>query len=526
VRLDRVYIDGFKNLRDVEVDFDQTRLTTVVIGQNGSGKSNLIEAIVDVFRFADLNRGKPRFRYEVDYRLDGRKIRLSNLGDAPVVTCEGERIPRTIFEREKETYFPDLIFGYYSGGSRRLEQLFDSHQRRYYDAIKRNEDLEECRKALNERRLFYCRPIHGAFALLSFFAFPSQAVARLLTEKLGVTGFHSALVVFRQPSWFTKQGRRGRLAQAHDLWGAMGPAGICARAIRDVAFHPLALEDRPIDDYRDKGGTEVQLGAFLRSRDSFNGFSERYANDREFFAGLESMDISDLVRDLHTWVKRADDETGDVSFADLSDGERQLLMALGLIRISTGKRALFLLDEPDTHLNPHWQLTYLDLIRQWTEVTADESRCHIVMTSHNPLTVAALRKEEVRVMVPEEGRVSVRPPYTDPIGMGFTATLTEIFGLTTSLDLDTQRAIDERNELTQIDVRTDQQERRLIELNDRLNRLGFMFEDREPLYHDFLQAWKDVRYAERPPLSQDQLEIRRRAMAELIGELAKQRESA
>src|SRR4051812_10887626 len=167
------------------------------------------------------------------------------------------------------------------------------------------------------------------------------------------------------------------------------------------------------------------------------------------------MDISDLVRDLHLWIKRTNDDSGDVSFSDLSDGERQLLMALGLIRISRGKRALFLLDEPDTHLNPHWQHTYLDLIREWTEVTSTESQCHIIMTSHNPLTIAALQKEEVRVMFQEEsGKIAINPPYTDPRGMGFTATLTEIFGMPTSLDPDTQRAIDARNVLARSAART------------------------------------------------------------------------
>ena len=94
--------------------------------------------------------------------------------------------------------------------------------------------------------------------------------------------------------------------------------------------------------------------------------------------------------------------------------------------------------------------------------------------------------------------------------MGFTATLTEIFGMPTSLDPETQRAVDERNELAQLPVRTQDQERRLIELNDRMNRLGFMFEDREPLYHDFLQAWKDVKYSGRPPLTPDQVALRRK----------------
>ena len=81
--------------------------------------------------------------------------------------------------------------------------------------------------------------------------------------------------------------------------------------------------------------------------------------------------------------------------------------------------------------------------------------------------------------------------------MGFTATLTEIFGLPTSLDMETQRLVDERNLLAQLAKKSDAQEREQIAINDKLARLGFLFEDREPLYQDFLRAWHDVRYADR-----------------------------
>ena len=74
MRLDRVYIDGYKNLKDVEANFDEKRLTSVVIGENGAGKSNLLEAIVDVFRFVDIGQGKLRYRYEVDYRIDSHSV--------------------------------------------------------------------------------------------------------------------------------------------------------------------------------------------------------------------------------------------------------------------------------------------------------------------------------------------------------------------------------------------------------------------------------------------------------------------
>ena len=53
------------------------------------------------------------------------------------------------------------------------------------------------------------------------------------------------------------------------------------------------------------------------------------------------------------------------------------------------------------------------------------------------------------------GKIGVVPPYTDPKGISFTATLTEIFGLRTSLDPETQRQVDERNALARIDKRTE-----------------------------------------------------------------------
>jgi hypothetical protein len=147
------------------------------------------------------------------------------------------------------------------------------------------------------------------------------------------------------------------------------------------------------------------------------------------------------------------------------------------------------------------------------------------MSSHNPLTIAALDRREVRVMFTDaKGKVSVTPPYTDPKGMGFTATLTEIFGLPSSLDPETQRQVDERNSLARLEQRSEAQEKHLIEINDKLGRLGFMFEDREPLYQDFLRAWQDVKYADRPPMSPVQIERRHNAMKVLINDLLKKPE--
>ena len=542
MRLLRVYIDGYRNLKNVTVDFDRDSLTTVVIGENGSGKSNLIEAIVEVFRAWDLGEQRfIKFAYEIEYVIGGTPVRIwgdksayhGRVGDqdAPTASYDvniiGNPNKRGI---SLGRHFPDLIFGYYSGTSRKIEKLFDAHQSRYYGVVSKELDGAEYDSARVARRLFYCRPIHGVLALLSYLAKPGKdgEVKKLLTERLKISGFHSALAHFKEPSWFSGS-KVTAVREAGSLWGAHGPAGACACALKDAAFHPLELEGATVDDYRRKASKEAQLACFLRDQKALKAFADNYPNDQDMFAALEAADISDLFREMIVWVTRINDASGDISFSDLSDGERQLLMVLGLIRVSRGKEALFLLDEPDTHLNPAWQLTYLELIREWTEVATkgEEDNCQIIMTTHNPLTIAALTKKEVRVMQKgEDEQVTVSEPYADPRGLGFTSTLTEIFGLPTTLDPETQKQIDERNQLARIDERSEKQERLLIELNDKLDRLGFMHESRDPLYDDFLKAVQDYKYADRPPMSQDQIETRRLAMQALIKSLSKERGTA
>ena len=49
MRVDRLYLKGFKNLKDFEVDFDVTSPRQVVVGRNGVGKSNLLERLLPGF---------------------------------------------------------------------------------------------------------------------------------------------------------------------------------------------------------------------------------------------------------------------------------------------------------------------------------------------------------------------------------------------------------------------------------------------------------------------------------------------
>ncbi|MCW1985107.1 UNVERIFIED_ORG: putative ATPase [Sphingomonas sp. R1F5B] len=525
MRLLRVWIDGYRNLKNVEVNFDRENLTTVVIGENGSGKSNLIEAIVEVFRACDPKFEVPKFSFSIEYLIRDFRIKLEKQG-GKLIAMQVDHAGQSGFTGghfvNPASVAPDLIFGYYSGSGSRLEKLFEPHQKNYYDTIKNNITRQAYDAAKRRRRLFYCRPFHGALALLAQFGHPgdSPEIAPLVQRTVRIKGFHSALAVLKQPSWFQGSQVQAR-REAQNLWGAHGPAGECARALQRVAFHPIEIGDaKVIDDYRKQAKPESQVGCFIRDENALQRFSRHFNNDRDMFDALEATDISDLFRDVIVWVDREMDGGGDISFSDLSDGERQLLMVLGLIRVSRGKEALFLLDEPDTHLNPAWQLTYLELIREWTELAADEDKCQIIMTTHNPLTIAALEAKEVRIMSSDaSGQVSVAPPRIDPKGLGFAGVLTDIFGLSSTLDKPTQELIDRRNELARKEQLTPAMAKEFADIREELRHLGFLYEERDKLYSEFLKQLDKVELADVDPLTPDELRAREAESRRIVEEL-------
>lgn len=69
MKVDKLHIRSrFKNLENVKVDFDEDHLMTVVVGRNGSGKSNVLEALVSIFRNLDLGEAPP-FSYKLKFQL-------------------------------------------------------------------------------------------------------------------------------------------------------------------------------------------------------------------------------------------------------------------------------------------------------------------------------------------------------------------------------------------------------------------------------------------------------------------------
>ena len=517
MRLDWLKIGQFKNLTDIEINFDEGELSTVIVGENGTGKSNVIEALVAIFRDLDLGEQTP-FAYALAYNCHGYRVEIDNSADGSAfsVTVDGKPKTRAAFKAKKSTYLPANVFGYYSGSSRRLEQLFDKHQLRYYKKVISPGSTAADILNLDLRRLFYCRPSYGQLALLSYFAFGSDSAKTFLKKHMGIIGFDSALLILRKPRW--ADGRSSAThakASEQNFWNSSGLVRTLLDKLWAQALAPIADRAREQDDYRAKPTNEEQIYIFLKDLKTLNDVALSFEDERTFFALLETLDISDLIREVRIWVKK-EDISGEIPFHEISDGEKQLLSVLGLMRFTSQDESLFLLDEPDTHLNPNWKWDYLHLVKD----VAQRGESHIILTTHDPLTIGSLKASQVQVMARSKaGSVTVCPPEVDPRGLGFTSILTQIFGLPTTLDPDTQQELDERNMLLRLDQRTPPQEHRLLELSERLRRLGFVLEDREPEYEQFLRALTEFKQQGRAALSPELIAQRNHVAKRILSEI-------
>lgn len=513
MKIQTIRIREFKNLRNFEAQFGTESLTTVLIGQNATGKSNLLEALVIIFR--DLDLGEPAsFEYALRYECRGKQVEIVTEERAgsrsPRITLDGSRIPYSIFLNDPEhRYLPSNVFGYYSGPSSRFESHFAKHQEKFYRQLLESESDQALRP------LFYARLIHSQFVLLAFFYEEDREAFAFLKDYLNIEALESVLFVLKQPQtkWPSERGDKR-------FWQARGAVQQFLDKLHLHALAPLRLTQRVDIDFV-KRRTEERVYLFLKDSGALRKLRAYYATPNIFFKALESTYLSKLLAEVRIRVRiRTCD--GALTFKELSEGEQQLLTVLGLLRFTREDEALFLLDEPDTHLNPIWSLHYIDLLNS---IVGDQKSSQILMTTHDPLTIAGLTRDQVRVMYKDEGTglISARIPEHDPKGMGVSGILTsELFGLRSDLDLETLKLLDEKRDLAAKEQLTERDKLRLAELREALKNVDMSSRARDPLYGEFVKAlWAREGFQETqevvltPEQQKARSELARQAIAEL-----------
>ena len=75
MKIKELTINNYKGFKNFHISFDSASPITTIIGQNGIGKSNLIEIIVKIFKSLDLNEALD-FSYTIIYECRSHEVQV------------------------------------------------------------------------------------------------------------------------------------------------------------------------------------------------------------------------------------------------------------------------------------------------------------------------------------------------------------------------------------------------------------------------------------------------------------------
>ena len=402
--LTRLRVQGFKNLVDVDVRFDQF---TCIAGPNGAGKSNLFDAITFLGDLASMPIMKAASRAR------GTNGRISDFQSLFFKNAKGQFlpmlfvaeiiVPSSVTDDFDRAAIPTATFLEYTLELRLSETHADPSPA---DPIYiEQEGLRAINSSDAAKHLGFSRP--KTWMKKHIFGPDSRRTPFISTEISGIQG-QPAIRLFGDQ---TKRGGPPFLVPARKspqtvLSGANSsthPTALAAqrelRSWRLLQLEPSAL--RKSDTFRDDPhitSTGEHLPAVLMRLDRYAEVSERLSN---LLPDIVSITVdANEQHDVKTVLLTMKDKQ-TYTASSLSDGTLRF-MALAVLALDPEFGGLLCMEEPENGIHPSRIPQMLNLVRSLSEdVDSDDDASttspmrQLIINTHSPLVVGELRDDEL-----------------------------------------------------------------------------------------------------------------------------------
>lgn len=329
-------VKGYKNL-NIDVDFENTDRYCCFIGLNGSGKSNILEAISAIFyslyHIAILTDGLRKypceFKYKISYILKGEYYEIQ---DGKLKN--GGKITNDIL--------PKNVIVSYSGEDTRL-------WKKYY-------------KPIYEK---FCNKVTATPSFtppflfnISKYQWELSLLVLLFSEDIDVVPFVESIT----------KGCECEISFNYNLANLRKWEGTQTEAL--------------IEKLREN--TTYTIGAF---RNLINDISFIEQASTLFYCLYKCCSESDSQ--VISKINISFSGRGNVE--GLSEGEKKMIIANTMIHILASKDSLCMFDEPDSHIHISRKTGLLQLI--------DTPDRYNILTSHSPIFINIMRNENIRHIV-------------------------------------------------------------------------------------------------------------------------------
>ena len=401
MRLKSVYISHYKNLHDFTLNFDGNSFIDVFVGKNGTGKSNLFEALIEIFRHIfefDREKEDLDFSYKIQYQINEDEVEIEwSWGEMSHPELKKKIQPRKFYINSKKrktignTPLPNNVLIYYSGHNDTVTGLVEKYETAFRKRIKRS-DFDEARYFIG------IGPQYKALLLaMSLIQSNTNKARQYICQKLGIeTVAKEIRLVLDRPYYATDS--RFDIEYNDETDRYWKPEGITKTFL-----------DRLSTCISSASGSSVRSEGYFASEDRYilyfdiaiiqNVFTDLTV--QELFRQFDNLKTLGMLTDISIPLQLAG--SIDTNITHFSDGQFQTVYIYTIMELFKDRNCITLLDEPDSFLHPEWQFDFLKQVFDITDIAPQKN--HVIMSSHSAATLCCLEEQHIRLFHIDNSRV-------------------------------------------------------------------------------------------------------------------------
>lgn len=414
-------------------------------GLNGSGKSNVLEALANIFyhlecctlnaeyseylKSKDFQKSKSDpLAYELEYFIipkDSEKKLTTDYVNV-IVRKETNEAPKIqIKAQDQETdfsfeelsisirrYLPELVIGYSSGENEILSLPFVKSRLlqldEYYYHLKNRKKIKITYDLAvkPESSLVYMDYHMSQAILLSNFLLQEEDTLKPIKKQLEIDKLHSFRLVINNLKLY-------HLDDDKNL-------GYLLPLVEETIFKLRKCSTVRYFETKENGDDDFEFLDFYVNDATRLAFKEHFATPLKLFRAFQVLSLLNLRvvdNELKNEIYKSDslyamykipalkerehifhfnlfrikkeNSQDKMLLKAFSDGEHQFLHTMGICLMLQDKNTLFLLDEPETHFNPEWRSEFISLLKDSLNKSgANHLMRDIIITSHSPFIIS------------------------------------------------------------------------------------------------------------------------------------------
>jgi restriction system-associated AAA family ATPase len=429
-----------------------------MVGLNGSGKSNSLEVLSELFYYLELktlatektleavDKRYAFLDFVLSYEISSFKwkntfnrtnARLPFSPEAKVlITCTKKAnadLQISVFDldQNKPGYpaphylwreiLPSKVVGYSSGQNELISNPFIKLDYYYFEEFVKSTSEANVEINTEVNRMFFMDYESNELIVLANYLFAEEGQKNQQSDvntKLGIEALHSFSLIIRYRNYsgnvieFPSELNLGieKLKQCATAWNDDKGKTKRDRVITLSYYTDVAVRKA----FRKVFKTPYELFRLLYLMRLMNIHSISPSARKKIREADQGTNLSDLIprpeqESLVFKVSgirfRKKNVKEPVWYKQLSDGEHQLLHIMGTLKIMRENDVLFLLDEPETHFNPEWRAKMIRLIMETNQEEGLEQD-HFI-TSHSPFIISDCKPTNVYLFHRKDGKLQV-----------------------------------------------------------------------------------------------------------------------